>query len=71
MMNDTTWTYLGDWNGFEYWRADRADWNTLGDVYRRKVSTWNVTGPDGAPMGVRWDSTFPHFQRYVAGRLPV
>lgn len=61
--NETRWQLLGVWGVFEYWL-------TGGDVFRRKVSAHNITSL-GAPMGVRWESSLAHFQRYVAGVLPV
>lgn len=60
------WTLLGEWGVWEYWLAPDGD-----TVYRRQVSDWNVLGADGSPMGARWESSLVHFQRYVAGALPV
>lgn len=60
------WTLLGTWGAFEYWLAPDGD-----TVFRRKASSWNVMGPDGSPMGARWESSLAHFETYVAGRLAV
>ena len=61
-----TWTLLATVGGFEYWTdADGLD-GRYADVYRRKVSTHNVTGSRGEPMGLRWESKRWHFDRYVA-----
>ncbi len=59
------WTRLGVWGVWEYWTPDGHD------IYRRKESPHNFIGPDGSPSGVRWESTYEHFTRFVAGRLAV
>ena len=64
-MSENAWTLLGLWNGWEYWLAPDG-----ANVYRRKPSVHNVTF-EGAPMGVRWESSLVHFQTYVAGRLAI
>lgn len=59
------WTLLGTWGVFEYWQ-------TGDDVYRRKVSSYNYSDHNtGAPMNARYECSLAHFQRYVAGTLPV
>lgn len=56
----TGWVKLGEASGREYWSGPG------GDVYKRRVSEWNVTDANGAPMGARWDSTRAHYERFVA-----
>ncbi len=65
------WTLLGVWGPFEYWLAPDGE-----NVHRRKVNVLNYceTGRReraGFPVGARWDSSLAHFQRFVAGTLPV
>jgi len=60
------WTLLATVNGFEYWTdADGFD-SQHADVYRRRVSDSNYNGPDGEPIGARWESKRWHFDRYTA-----
>lgn len=61
------WQLLGTWGVFEYWLAPDGD-----TVYRRKVSSYNyLDNVTGAPMNARRESTLAHFQRFIAGALPV
>jgi hypothetical protein len=61
------WTLLGAWSTFEYWLAPDGD-----TVVRRKVSSYNyLDAVNGSPVGARYESTLAHFERFVAGVLPV
>ena len=69
METATSWTYLGDWYGFEYWASPGQDVQ----VYRRKPCVDNYFAPDatGTPSALRWEGSLAWFERSVAGVLPV
>lgn len=60
------WTMIGTDGTFEYWTDSSFDGmdSSHRDVYRRRISSWNVNGPDGEPMGARWECKLSHFSRY-------
>lgn len=68
------WTMIGTDGCWEYWiegtpdeRGGDVDTEHR-DVYRRRASVHNVTGPDGEPMGARWECRLSHWHRFERER---
>ncbi len=65
------WQLLDVREGFEYYAlthpellGDRPD-GLEPDVYRRRVSDWNVTMPDGRPSGLRYEGSLSWYRQYI------
>lgn len=69
----TSWTYLGDWYGFEYWSSPEGVCADGVQVFRRRPCTYNYFAPDamGTPSALRHEGSFAWFEHSVAGVLPV
>lgn len=69
----TSWTYLGEWNTFEYWQSPVGVCPDGVQIFRRKPCADNYFCADatGKPSALRHEGSLAWFETYVAATLPV